>query len=60
MAMESFKDEDFGGLMPKITYSKTDHEGSFTGRIVQVKEDGTFIPRTNFYSPGREKMKLLK
>ena len=60
MAMESFKDEDFGGLMPKITYSKTNHEGSFTGRIVQVKEDGTFIPRTNFYSPGREKMKLLK
>jgi branched-chain amino acid transport system substrate-binding protein len=59
-AMESFKDEDFGGLMPKITYTKTDHEGSFTGRIVQVKEDGTFIPLTNFYSPGREKMKLLK
>lgn len=59
-AMESFKDEDFGGLMPKITYTKTDHEGSFSGRIVQVKEDGTFIPRTSFYSPGRDKMKLLK
>jgi len=59
-AMESFKDEDFGGLMPKITYTKTDHEGSFSGRIVQVKEDGTFVPRTNFYHPGKEKMKLLK
>ena len=60
MAMESFKDEDFGGLMPKITYTKTDHEGSFSGRIVQVKEDGTFAPRTHFYRPGKEKMKLLK
>jgi len=60
MAMESFKDEDFGGLMPKITYTKTDHEGSFSGRIVQVKEDGTFVPRTHFYRPGMEKMKLLK
>jgi len=60
MAMESFKDEDFGGLMPKITYTKTDHEGSFSGRIVQVKEDGTFVPRTHFYRPGKEKMKLLK
>jgi len=59
-AMESFKDEDFGGLMPKITYTKTDHEGSFSGRIVQVKEDGTFVPRTNFYHPGKEKMKLLQ
>jgi branched-chain amino acid transport system substrate-binding protein len=60
MAMESFKDEDFGGLMPKITYTKTDHEGSFSGRIVQVKEDGSFLPQTHFYRPGKEKMKLLK
>ncbi len=58
--MESFRDEDFGGLMPKITYTPADHEGSFEGRIVQVKEDGTFLPRTHFYRPGKEKMKLLK
>ncbi len=59
-AMESFQEEDFGGLMPKITYTKTDHEGSFSGRIVQVKEDGSFVPRTHFYRPGKEKLKLLK
>ena len=34
-AMETFKNEDFGGLVPNVTYSKTNHEGSFKGRIVQ-------------------------
>ena len=59
-AMESFRDEDFGGLAPKVTYTKTNHEGSFKGRIVQVREDGTFVPLTNFYTPGKEKIKMLK
>lgn len=59
-AMESFNNEDFGGLVPNITYTKDDHGASFTARIVQVHEDGTFTPLTNFYEPGREKIELLK
>ena len=59
-AMESFKNEDFGGLVPKITYTKEDHGASFTARMVRVKEDGTYIPLTNFYIPGKDKIKLLR
>jgi ABC-type branched-subunit amino acid transport system substrate-binding protein len=59
-AMESFKNEDFGGLVPNITYTKDDHGASFTARMIQVKEDGTYIPLTNFYVPGKDKIKLLK
>ena len=59
-AMESFKNEDFGGLMPKITYTKEDHGASFTARMVKVKEDGTFVPLTNFYVPGKDKIKMLR
>lgn len=59
-AMESFKDEDFGGLIPKVTYTKEDHGASFTARMVKVTEDGTFVPVTNFYVPGKDKIKLVK
>ena len=59
-AMESFREEDFGGLIPPVTYSPTDHGASFRGRIVQVKEDGSYTPLTNFYVPGKEKIKLQK
>ena len=59
-AMESFKNEDFGGLMPKITYTKADHGASFTARMVKVKEDGSFVPLTNFYVPGKDKIKMLR
>jgi ABC-type branched-subunit amino acid transport system substrate-binding protein len=59
-AMESFRDEDFGGLVPAVTYTSTDHGASFSARMVQVKEDGSFTPLTNFYTPGKEKIKLLK
>jgi hypothetical protein len=58
-AMESFSNEDFGGLVPKVSYSKTNHEGSFKARIVQVHENGTYSPLTNFFTPGTEKIKLL-
>jgi hypothetical protein len=57
-ALESFTNESFGGLVPNVTYSKTNHEASFKARIVKVKEDGSFIPLTNFYTPGKEKIKL--
>ncbi|MEI7673976.1 MAG: hypothetical protein WCK00_17865, partial [Deltaproteobacteria bacterium] len=58
LAMESFRQEDFGGLIPPVTYSPTDHGASFRARIVQVKEDGSYTPLTNFYVPGKEKIKL--
>lgn len=58
-AMESMKNEDFGGLLPAVTYTKDNHEASFTARMVRVKEDGTYIPLTNFYVPGKDKIKLI-
>ncbi len=58
-AMESMKNEDFGGLLPAVTYTKDNHEASFMARMVRVKEDGTYIPLTNFYVPGKDKIKLI-
>jgi len=59
-ALESMKNEEFGGLVPTVTFTKDNHEGSFTARMVNVKEDGTYIPLTNFYIPGKDKIKLIK
>ena len=59
-ALETFKDEDFGGTVPNITYTKTDHSASFTARIVKINEDQTYTPLTNFFVPGKERVKLLK
>jgi branched-chain amino acid transport system substrate-binding protein len=59
-ALESFSNEDFGGIVPAVTYTKDDHGASFTARMVKVKEDGTYIPLTNFYVPGKDKIQLLK
>ena len=47
-------------LFPYITYTKTNHEGSFKGRIVQIHEDMTYSPMTNFFVPGKEKVQVLK
>jgi branched-chain amino acid transport system substrate-binding protein len=58
-AMESFKNEDFGGLVPAVSFSKDNHEGSFTARMVRVNEDGTYTALTNFYIPGKDKIKLI-
>jgi len=59
-ALETFRDEDFGGLVPNITFTKDDHSASFTARIVKIHEDQTFTPLTNFFVPGKERVKLLK
>ena len=59
-AMESFTDEDFGGLVPNVTYTKEDHGASFTARIVQVREDGSYAPLTNFFVPGKDKIQILE
>jgi branched-chain amino acid transport system substrate-binding protein len=58
-AMETFKNEDFGGLVPYVTFAKDNHEGSFKGRIVKINEDATYAPMTNFYVPGKEKVQVL-
>jgi branched-chain amino acid transport system substrate-binding protein len=60
LAMESFDKEDFGGLIPPVSYSESNHEGSFRARIVQVHEDGTYTPLTNFFTPGKEQPKLVR
>jgi hypothetical protein len=59
-AMESFRNEDFGGLAPNVTYTKTNHEASFKTRIVRVHEDTTYTPITNFFFPGKEKVQILR
>lgn len=57
-AMESFSNEDFGGVLPKVSYSRKNHEGSFQARIVRVNENGTYVPLTDFFTPGSQKPKL--
>ncbi len=59
-AMETFQNEDFLGLVPDVSYSKTNHEGSFKGSIVQIHEDMTYTRMTNLFEPGKEKIQVLK
>jgi branched-chain amino acid transport system substrate-binding protein len=59
-ALERFHVEDFGGLVPYISYSKTNHEGSFKARIVKINEDASYAPMSNFFVPGRREIKVLK
>ena len=58
--LETFRNEDFGGLFPNATYTKTDHSASFTSRIVKVHEDATYTPLSSFWEPGREKVKIAR
>jgi branched-chain amino acid transport system substrate-binding protein len=59
-ALQTFRNEDFGGLVPNVTYTDTDHSGSWKARIVKINEDGTYTPLTSFWGPGKEKVKILK
>jgi branched-chain amino acid transport system substrate-binding protein len=59
-ALETFQNEDFGGLVPYVSYSKTNHEGSFRARIVKINEDATYAPMSNFFVPGKGEVKALK
>jgi branched-chain amino acid transport system substrate-binding protein len=59
-AMEFFRNEDFGGLVPNVTYTKTNHEPSFSTRIVRVREDSSYAPLSNFFHPGKDKVQVLK
>ncbi len=59
-ALETFQNEDFGGIVPYLTFTKDNHSGAFKARITQVNEDGTFTPLTNFFVPGKGEIKILK
>jgi branched-chain amino acid transport system substrate-binding protein len=59
-ALETFRNEDFGGLVPPITYTETDHSASWTARIVRINENQTFTPLTSFWAPGKEEIMVLK
>jgi len=59
-ALETFQNEDFGGLVPYVTYTKDNHEGSFKARIVKINEDATYAPMSNFFVPGKGEVKVLK
>jgi len=59
-ALETFNNEHFGGLIPDVTYTKTDHSGSWKARIVKINEDQTFKPLSTFWAPGKEKVNLVK
>ena len=58
-ALQTFNNEDFGGLVPNITYTTTDHGASWIARIVRINEDQTFTPLTSFWAPGKEKVQLI-
>jgi len=58
--LETFRNEDFGGLVPNITYTKTDHGASWIARIVKINENQTFTPLTTFWAPGKEKVTLIR
>jgi hypothetical protein len=60
VALETFQNEDFGGLIPNVTYTDTDHGGSFTARIVKINEDQTFKPLTKFWNPAKDKVTIIK
>jgi len=59
-ALETFRNEDFGGLFPNVTYTKTNHSASWKARIVKINEDATYTPLTNFWAPGKEKVKIVR
>ncbi len=59
LALESFQDEDFGGLVPNITYTDADHGASFVTRIVKANRNQTFTPLTEFWNPKTEKVTII-
>jgi len=59
-ALQTFRNEDFGGLFPNVTYTDTDHSASWVARIVKINEDSTYKPLTAFWAPGKEAVRILK
>ncbi len=59
LALETLEREDFGGLIPAITYTDTNHNASFVTRMVRVNENRTFTPLTKFWNPKTEKVTII-
>ena len=59
LALETFENEDFGELIPNMTYTDTNHSASFVTRIVRVNENQTFTPLTKFWNPKTEKVTII-
>lgn len=59
-ALETFDHENFGGLVPDVTYTKDYHGGSWMARIVKINENQTYVPLTGFWAPGKEAVQILK
>lgn len=59
LALETFEKEDFGELIPSVTYTDAHHSAFFVTRIVRVNENGTFTPLTKFWNPKTEKVTFL-
>lgn len=60
LAFETFEKEDFGGLIPNITYTDTNHGASFTTRIIRVNENQTFTPLTKFWNPKTDRVTIIQ
>jgi branched-chain amino acid transport system substrate-binding protein len=59
LALETFENEDFGELIPNITYTDTNHSASFVTRIVRVNGNQTFRPLTTFWNPKTAKVTVI-
>ena len=59
-ALETFRNESFGGIVPNITYTNKDHSASWVARIVKINEDTSYTPLTSFWAPGKEKIRVFK
>lgn len=59
LTLETFQREDFGELIPDITYTDTNHSASFVTRIVRVNQNLTFTPLTKFWNPKTEKVSIV-
>jgi branched-chain amino acid transport system substrate-binding protein len=59
LALETFEREDFGALIPEVTYTETNHGASFVTRIVKVNENRTFTPLTKFWNPKTEEVSII-
>lgn len=49
-AMETISDWESGGIMPKVTLSKTDHHAQKAGFICELKQ-GRFVALTGWIEP---------
>jgi ABC-type branched-subunit amino acid transport system substrate-binding protein len=49
-AMESIRDWDSGGLLPKVSFGKTDHHAQSAGFLCELV-NGKFEPRTEWIDP---------